>query len=159
MMIHKMMAGRARRVLSVLYKQYILPLLQREVLRIYYCKHYAFGLNPLRIVASACVNNAFFNTMSRSSTVEENFSFGQNVCVLTGIHNGTLRDKQRQDGWPASERDVTIRRGAWIASNATILGPCEIGEHAVVAAGAVVIADVPANPLVGGVPARIIREI
>ena len=45
------------------------------------------------------------------------------------------------------------------ASGAIVLGPCTIGESAVVAAGAVVTGDVPARVVVGGVPARVIREI
>ena len=47
----------------------------------------------------------------------------------------------------------------WIGANATILQGVTIGDGAVVAAGAVVNRDVPANTVVGGVPARIIKRI
>jgi acetyltransferase-like isoleucine patch superfamily enzyme len=40
-----------------------------------------------------------------------------------------------------------------------VLGPCRIGEHAVVAAGSVVRADVPPYTVVGGVPARVLSTI
>jgi len=43
---------------------------------------------------------------------------------------------------PKTGRDVVIGRGAWVSSNALVLGPCRIGEHAVVAAASVVTADV-----------------
>ena len=66
----------------------------------------------------------------------------------------------------AISKSVTIRDGdshvidnhVWIGLNATILKGVSIGDGAVIAAGAVVTRDVPANALVGGVPARIIRS-
>ena len=54
---------------------------------------------------------------------------------------------------------IIIRRNAWIGANATILAGVTIGENAIVAAGAVVSKDVPDNTIVGGVPAKVIREI
>ncbi len=134
-------------------------LLRARVLQVVYREPFVFGGNTLKIASSACVNNALFNTMSGSITVEENVSFGHNVCVLTGTHDTSLRGEERQDGWPREGRDIVICRGAWIASNATILGPCRIGANSVVAAGAVVTRDVAANTLVGGVPARVIKAI
>jgi len=47
----------------------------------------------------------------------------------------------------------------WIGAGATILAGVTIGENAVVAAGAVVSKDVPANTVVGGIPAKIIKTI
>ncbi|MEY2443252.1 MAG: hypothetical protein QOJ46_2678, partial [bacterium] len=49
--------------------------------------------------------------------------------------------------------------GAWIGSGAIVLGPCRIGAHAVVAAGAVVTEDVAPETLVAGVPARTVRSL
>ncbi len=54
---------------------------------------------------------------------------------------------------------IHIRKNAWIGAGATILPGVTIGENAVVAAGAVVSKDVPANSIVGGVPAKIIKTI
>ena len=59
---------------------------------------------------------------------------------------------------PVWERTV-IRRGASIGSNATILGNVTIGENALVGAGSVVTRDVPANTIVAGNPAKILRKI
>ena len=67
--------------------------------------------------------------------------------------------KQRVHGVPDAGRDIVVSSGAWIGSNVTIIGPCTIGEDAVVAAGAVVISDVKPGVVVGGVPAKLIREI
>jgi len=51
-------------------------------------------------------------------------------------------------------RATLVRRGATLGANSTILCGVTIGEHAFVAAGAVVTRDVPAFALVAGVPAR-----
>lgn len=54
---------------------------------------------------------------------------------------------------------INIKRGAWIGTGAIILQGVTIGEFSIVAAGAVVTKNVPPYTLVGGVPARIIKEI
>lgn len=53
---------------------------------------------------------------------------------------------------------VLLQRNCWIGRSATIMPGVTIGEHAVVAAGAVVIDDVPPRTVVAGVPARVVRE-
>lgn len=54
---------------------------------------------------------------------------------------------------------VTIGDNVWIGGGVTIIGGVTIGKNAVVAAGSVVIRDVPPNTLVAGNPARVIRKI
>lgn len=58
---------------------------------------------------------------------------------------------------PESFPKTTVKRGASIGANATILPGIVIGERAVVGAGAVVVADVPAGTVVAGNPARFLR--
>jgi maltose O-acetyltransferase len=59
----------------------------------------------------------------------------------------------------AKAAPVRIGNDVWIGGNVTILPGVTIGNNVVVAAGAVVTKDVPDDSLVGGVPARLIREI
>ncbi|MCX2719770.1 DapH/DapD/GlmU-related protein [Lentiprolixibacter aurantiacus] len=54
---------------------------------------------------------------------------------------------------------VIVKRNAWIGVGATILPGVTIGENAVVAAGAVVNRDVPANTVVAGIPAKVIKHL
>jgi acetyltransferase-like isoleucine patch superfamily enzyme len=55
------------------------------------------------------------------------------------------------------KRDVEVGSNVWIGYNACILRGVRVGDNAIVGANAVVTCDVPANAVVGGVPARIIR--
>jgi acetyltransferase-like isoleucine patch superfamily enzyme len=57
------------------------------------------------------------------------------------------------------ERPIIIGDDVWIAAGAIVLRGVTIGRGAIVGAGAVVISDVPAYSVVGGNPARIIREL
>ncbi len=88
---------------------------------------------------------------------------GKNVLVGTHVevydsdfHAVNVRDRLRSD---AKRAPVKIGSGVWIGNNVTILKGTEIGEHSVVAAGAVVAGKFPPNVVLGGVPAKIIRTI
>lgn len=61
--------------------------------------------------------------------------------------------------WQTFAKPVIIGDGCWIGANATIIGGVTIGDGAVVAAGAVVTKDVEPNTMVGGVPARLLKNI
>lgn len=54
---------------------------------------------------------------------------------------------------------IRIKRNAWIGTNAVILQGVNIGENSIIAAGAVVNKDVDDNTLVGGVPAKKIKNV
>jgi acetyltransferase-like isoleucine patch superfamily enzyme len=119
-----------------------------------------FG-DPARVSIdpTAKVVNAFFNVYSGTITVESDAFLAHYVMLLTGTHDYTKLRQERQHSTPTEGNDIIIKKGAWIASNATILGPCTVGEDAVVAAGSVVTADVAPLTLVAGVPARLVRTI
>lgn len=54
---------------------------------------------------------------------------------------------------------IHIKKNAWIGAGAIILPGVTIGENSIVAAGAVVSTSVPDNTIVGGIPAKMIKEI
>ena len=58
---------------------------------------------------------------------------------------------------PASATPVIVEDNVMIGANAVVIEGCRIGENSVVAAGAIVVADVPANAVVAGCPAKIIK--
>lgn len=86
--------------------------------------------------------------------IGDNVLIGQQAVIATLDHD--LDPKNRANMFAAP---VKIGNGVWIGAHATILAGVTVGDGAVVAAGAVVTKDVPANSVVGGVPAKIIKNI
>ena len=81
---------------------------------------------------------------------------GETAVVEKGVmlyHGVTLGGT----GKDAGKRHPTVRKGALISAHAQLIGPIEIGENAKVGAGAVVVADVPSDVTVVGIPAKIVR--
>jgi acetyltransferase-like isoleucine patch superfamily enzyme len=113
----------------------------------------------LTIAPDAVINDALFNTVSGSITIEKAAFFGHSVSILTGTHDINVYGIERQRAIPPEGRDVVIEEGAWVSSNATVLGPCRIGAHAVVAAGSVVVGDVAPYAVVAGTPARVVSSV
>ena len=87
--------------------------------------------------------------------IADDVMIGPNVSLITTGH--PIEPSKRRDAVVA--KPIVIERNVWIAAGATIIGGVTVGENSVVAAGAVVTRDVPANSLVGGNPARVIRSI
>ena len=79
---------------------------------------------------------------------------GHNVVLATLNHEEN--PEKRGNLIPAP---IKIGNDVWIGSNATILSGVTVGSGAIVAAGAVVTKDVEPNTVVGGVPAKYIRDI
>ena len=92
-------------------------------------------------------------------TIEDNVFIGHGVMFINDIYprataNGQL---QTEADWKV-ERTV-IKNGASIGTGATILANVTIGENAIVGAGSVVTKNVPANCIVAGNPAKVLRKI
>lgn len=103
--------------------------------------------------------NVFINSGCRFQdqggiTIGDGTLIGHNVVLATLNHE--LNPKKRSTMHPAP---IVIGKNVWIGSNATVVPGVTIGDGAVIAAGAVVTRDVPANVIVGGVPAKIIKKI
>lgn len=103
--------------------------------------------------------NVFINAGCRFQdqgglTISEGCQVGHNVVIATLNHD--FHPERRQSIIPAP---VVLQKNVWVGSNSTILPGVTIGENSVIAAGAVVSKDVPANVIVGGVPAKVIRSL
>jgi acetyltransferase-like isoleucine patch superfamily enzyme len=87
-------------------------------------------------------------------TIEDEVLIGPQVKLVTENHP---LDPETRKG--LITKPILIKQNAWIGAGATILPGVTVGENAVVAAGAVVSKDVPANTVVGGIPAKLIKSI
>ncbi len=87
--------------------------------------------------------------------ISDRVAIGPNVSFETANHSLVAIDGQR----PVSAQSIQVHEDVWIGAGAIILPGVTIQRGAVVAAGAVVAHDVKAYTLVGGVPARILKEI
>ncbi len=107
----------------------------------------------LSVDDDAVVNDALFNLSSGTITVGRHAFFGHGVVLLTGTHDFARFGADRLRSAPRSGRDIVVGDGAWLASGVVVVGPCTIGEHAVVGAGSLVLSDVDPYTLVAGTPA------
>ena len=87
-------------------------------------------------------------------TIEDGVLIAPKVSLLTEGHGILPEDRHSLIPKP-----IHIKKNAWIGAGATVLQGVTIGENAVVAAGSVVSKDVPDNVVVGGIPAKVIKEI
>ncbi|MEO7496756.1 MAG: DapH/DapD/GlmU-related protein [Massilia sp.] len=116
---------------------------------------YTAGGSEIRVGRRVFVNqNCTFYDLG-GIDIGDDVMIGPNVSIITAGH--PLDPAQRRS--VTIGKPIKIEKNVWIAAGATIIGGVTVGENAVVAAGAVVTRDVPANTLVGGNPARVIRPI
>lgn len=88
--------------------------------------------------------------------------FGKNAMLGPAVHILTpehpLNPTERNSGYEFG-RPITIGDNCWIGGNVTIIGGVTLGDNVVVAAGATVTKSFGDNVVIGGVPARVLREI
>jgi acetyltransferase-like isoleucine patch superfamily enzyme len=92
--------------------------------------------------------------------IEDNVFIGHNVAFINDSYPRaatTTGGLQTEADWKVEK--TLVRKGASIGSGCTILSKITIGENAIVGAGSVVTKDVPANAIVAGNPARVLRYL
>jgi acetyltransferase-like isoleucine patch superfamily enzyme len=93
-------------------------------------------------------------------TIEDNVFIGHGVMFINDMYpRATALDGGLQTAKDWKVEPTLIQRGASIGSGATILARVTVGENAIVGAGSVVTRNVPANSIVAGNPARVLRKI
>ena len=131
-----------------------------------------FSLGDYSVVESfCCINNAvgdvvignhtrvgLHNTIIGPVIIGDNVNLAQGITVTALNHKFSDKEK-RIDEQGVSTNPVKIGDDIWIGANAVILPGVNIGNHSVIAAGAIVTKDVPPHSLVAGVPAKIIKQI
>lgn len=119
-----------------------------------------------------------FVEIQKNATVGKNCKISSHTFICEGVHikdnvfvghgvtfiNDRIPRATTKEGKPQTEKDwvleeTIVKQGASVGSGATIMCGIEIGENAVIGAGAVVTKDVPANSIVAGNPAKVIGTV
>ena len=126
----------------------------------FYCE---YGVN-IHVGEECFINyNCTFLDVS-PITLGDGVWIGANVTLATPNHPFLAEERLNAD-YPDGRHDleysapITIKDRCWICSNVTVSGGVTIGENSIVAAGAVVLKDIPPNSIVAGIPAKVIRQI
>ncbi len=89
-------------------------------------------------------------------TIGDDCFIGPGVHIYTACHSTNPIERHTRREWA---KPVTIGNNVWIGGNVTILPGVHIGDNSTIGAGSVVTKDVPANAIVGGNPAKLIKTI
>lgn len=157
--------------LKVRLRPFMRPVI-RFFLYFFYDTSYTMGTGGTVVLGKkVAVANTLFNVSSGSIYIGDYTIFGQNVMVLTGRHRFVNGERAGLDlvrnspAWgggalevPAEGYDIHIGSGTWIASGAIVTGGVTIGNHVIVAAGAVVTQNLPDHAIAAGIPARVIGD-
>jgi acetyltransferase-like isoleucine patch superfamily enzyme len=110
----------------------------------------------LHIGNNVAINHHVEIDYSGGVTMEDDVWISQNVLIETHTH---ILDKKLKSQWLIKRSPLIIRRDAWIGAKAIIMDSVkEIGEGAIVAAGAIVTKNVPDWTIVGNSPAQEIKK-
>jgi acetyltransferase-like isoleucine patch superfamily enzyme len=131
-----------------------------------------FWLGRHSVIESyCCINNAMgdvtigsYTRIGLHCTIIGPVHIGNHVNLAQGITvtalNHNFQDTSlRIDQQGVSTKPTIIGDDVWIGANAVVLPGVTVGNHAVIAAGAVVTHDVPANTVVGGIPAKVLKTL
>jgi len=100
--------------------------------------------------------NEYCNMRAAGSliSVGNNCMLGQFVSLIGTNHSTKLGSPMKNQSWDFSRSGISIGNDVWIGANTVVLPGVQIGDGAIVAAGAVVNKNIPTNEVWGGVPAK-----
>lgn len=115
-----------------------------------------FKYSKLSIGNNCFIGRKVFLDLADEIIVEDEAVISEGVSIMTHQDVG---DRMLSKYYKRKTSKVTVKEGAYIGANATILCGVTVGKCAVVAAGAIVLTDVPDYTVVGGVPAKPIKKL
>ena len=106
--------------------------------------------------------NSTIYTTGAKLIIKKHFISGPNLTIITGDHHSIvgkfIDEVKEEDKIPENDKDVIIEEDVWCGANVTILKGVTIGRGTIIAAGSVVTKSCPPYSIIGGVPAKIIKQ-
>ncbi|UBM63575.1 acyltransferase [Candidatus Sulfidibacterium hydrothermale] len=97
------------------------------------------------------------NVLIGPVTIGDDVMFAQNV-VLSGLNHGYEDVNVPPSLQKVETKPIIVEDEVWIGANAVVTAGVTIGKHSIVAAGCVVVKDVPPYSIVGGNPGRLLKQ-
>ena len=113
--------------------------------------------STIKIERNVATNNNLYICSANFISIGSFSLIGENVTIMDFEPHGINPQKRR--GGYIEKGKVIIGENVWIGNNVTVLKNTTIGKNTIIAAGAVVKGSFPENVIIGGVPARIIKNI
>ena len=108
-------------------------------------------ITGIEIHPAATIGKGLFIDHGAGVVIGETAEIGDDCTLYQGVTLGGT-------GKEAGKRHPTLGNGVMVGAGAKVLGPFNVGDHAKIAAGAVVLKEVPANSTAVGIPAKIVRR-
>lgn len=128
------------------------------IMNVDFTNAYHYGFRTLKVGERVFIGDGVMLDLRGSITLENNVTISNKASVVTHINVGFI-DHPLQKYYPTKESRVTVKTGCYIGTAAILLPGIIVGREAVIAAGAVVVRDVPSKTVVGGVPAKILKKV
>lgn len=119
---------------------------------------YLYRIKGLSIGNNVCIHEGVYINAVGGLTIGDNVSIGHGTDILTFNHQWYDSSKPIKYN-DIVKKSVTIGNDSWIGVGTKIMAGVNIGERTIIAAGAVVTKDVKPNTMVGGCPARLIKNL
>jgi acetyltransferase-like isoleucine patch superfamily enzyme len=156
--ILKAMIRLVRRIKMVLFR----PLFKKYGRNFKFDANSSFSYQTIEVGDDVFIGSgANFSATESKIIIGSKVMFGPNVTIMGGDHNISKIGKYMFDvkeKLPENDAPVIIEDDVWIGTGVIILKGVKIGTGSVVAAGALVINDVPAYSVVAGVPAKVLKQ-
>ena len=124
------------------------------------CKFQAFFGARITVGNRVGLNGTAITCRTTSVEIDDGTIIAPNVIIVdSAFHAPWPTENRMHNKGYENDRPVKIGRNVWIATNCTILKGVTIGDNSIIAAGSVVIGNIPANTVAGGVPARVLKPL
>lgn len=128
------------------------------ILDVVFVNAYHYGFSRVRIGKRCYIGDGVMMDIRGGITLEDDVTLSNRVCMISHINVG-YPDHPLQRYFPTKESKVTLQKGVYVGTAATILSGVTVGRESVIGAGAVITKNIPSRVVALGVPAKVVRSI